>query len=91
VQEALSNVRKHAQASQVWLTVRLQPPLTIELQDDGCGFDTGHAARANETHVGLRIMRERGAGIGADLSIHSQPGGGTRVQITLPERQAAVA
>jgi two-component system nitrate/nitrite sensor histidine kinase NarX len=90
VQEALSNVRKHAGASGVWLDVRQHPGWRIEVRDDGHGFDAG--ARADdETHVGLRIMRERAEGIGADVQVDSAPGRGTRVVVVLPERQALAA
>ncbi len=89
VQEALSNVRKHAGASQVWLTVQRQPHLRIEVRDDGQGFDG--AAGADETHVGLRIMRERAAGIGAAVAVDSAPGRGTRVVVELPPAHAEAA
>lgn len=81
LQEALSNVRKHARASQVWLTVRGQPQWQFEVRDDGLGFDADgeHA----ETHVGLGIMSERAQRIGAQLHIMSTRHQGTRVQLVL--------
>lgn len=82
VQEALSNVRKHAQARQVWLDVQQQPHWRFEVRDDGRGFDP--EATADATHVGLRIMRERAARIGAQLDVCSSPGRGTSVVLTLP-------
>ncbi|MBL8325437.1 MAG: type IV pili methyl-accepting chemotaxis transducer N-terminal domain-containing protein [Rubrivivax sp.] len=85
VQEALSNVRKHAGASQVWLTVQQHPRWRIEVRDDGAGFDAAAARAADETHVGLRIMRERAAGIGADVVVESRRGDGTRVVLQWPE------
>ena len=90
VQEALSNVRKHAGASQVWLDVFQQPGWRIEVRDDGRGFD-GPGTTLDETHVGLRIMRERAAGIGASVQVDSKPGAGTRVVVALPESAHAVA
>jgi len=83
VQEALSNVRKHARASQVWLEVQQQPEWRFEVRDDGIGFvhDDG---RLDETHVGLRIMTERAERIGARLEIVSTPGRGTSILLTLP-------
>jgi len=90
VQEALSNVRKHAGASQVWLTVQQHPRWRIEVRDDGHGFEPG-AGAADETHVGLRIMRERAAGIGAEVLVQSAPGAGTRVALQWPEVQALAA
>ncbi len=83
VQEALSNVRKHAQASQVWLDVQQQPAWRFEVRDDGVGFAADGPA-AGETHVGLRIMSERAQRIGARLDIRSRPGGGTSVALSLP-------
>lgn len=83
VQEALSNVRKHAQAAGVWIEVQQSPQWVVEVRDDGRGLDPGTLA-PDETHVGLRIMRERAAGIGATLDIASVPGAGTRVTLTLP-------
>lgn len=90
VQEALSNVRKHAGARQVWVEVRQSPPWRIEVRDDGRGF-AGGDGWTSETHVGLRIMRERAARIGAQVDVHSSPGTGTRVALTLPEPQPLAA
>jgi two-component system nitrate/nitrite sensor histidine kinase NarX len=90
VQEALSNVRKHARATQVLLDVRQQPQWRFEVRDDGVGFAAGHTV-ADETHVGLRIMAERAERIGATLEVLSTPGGGTSVVLSLapPARDAA--
>ena len=82
VQEALSNVRKHARATQVWLDVQQQPGWRFEVRDDGRGFDV--EAGIDDTHVGLRIMRERAERIGAEVDIISTPGVGTSVVLTLP-------
>jgi len=90
VQEALSNVRKHAGASQVWLTVQQHPRWRIEVRDDGHGFEPGSGA-ADETHVGLRIMRERAAGVGAEVQVHSAAGAGTRVVLQWPQPQPLAA
>jgi two-component system nitrate/nitrite sensor histidine kinase NarX len=81
VQEALSNVRKHARASRVWLDVQQQPQWRFEVRDDGRGFG-GEAP--DETHVGLRIMSERAERIGARVDILSTPRHGTSVVLTLP-------
>ena len=90
VQEALSNVRKHAQAREVWVEVQQAPPWRVEVRDDGRGF-MPDAGAADETHVGLRIMRERAQRIGATVQVDSVPGSGTCVSLTLPlqQRQAA--
>ena len=83
VQEALSNVRKHARASQVWLNVQQQPEWRFEVRDDGLGF-VPDDDQLDETHVGLRIMAERAQRIGARLEIISTPGHGSSVILTLP-------
>ena len=90
VQEALSNVRKHARAQAVWLEVQQGPQWRVEVRDDGHGFDAG-APMADETHVGLRIMRERAQRVGATVDVASVPGSGTCVVLTLPLRQAGLA
>jgi two-component system nitrate/nitrite sensor histidine kinase NarX len=84
VQEALSNVRKHAQAQQVQLRLTHQPQWQIDIQDDGRGFDMESSA-PDDSHVGLRIMRERAAKVGAAVELRSAPGEGTLVRISLPE------
>jgi two-component system nitrate/nitrite sensor histidine kinase NarX len=83
VQEALSNVRKHARASQVWLDVQQQPSWRFEVRDDGMGFFTDND-ELDETHVGLRIMAERAQRIGAQLEVISTPGHGSSIILTLP-------
>lgn len=83
VQEALSNVRKHARASQVRLCVQQQPAWRFEVSDDGVGF-TPNNDQLDETHVGLRIMAERAQRIGAALDVISTPGHGSSIILTLP-------
>ncbi len=83
VQEALSNVRKHARASQVWLDVQQQPAWRFEVRDDGVGF-VPNSDKLDETHVGLRIMTERAQRIGAEVDVISTPGHGSSITLTLP-------
>jgi two-component system nitrate/nitrite sensor histidine kinase NarX len=90
VQEALSNVRKHAQARAVWVEVQQAPQWRVEVRDDGIGFSDERAA-PDQTHVGLRIMRERAERIGATVEVSSVPGSGTSVVLSLPERQRLAA
>lgn len=90
VQEALSNVRKHAKASQVWMRVVQQPVWQFEVRDDGVGFAADGDGR-DETHVGLHIMAERAQRIGAQLQVQSVPGGGCCVRLTLPGSNPAGA
>ena len=87
LQEALSNVRKHANAKQVRVQVWQDPQWAFEVSDDGDGFSDDGPGKG-EIHVGLRIMRERARRIGAQLQVQSQPGEGTRVTLTLPSNVA---
>jgi len=88
VQEALSNVRKHARAGQVWLDVQQQPQWRLEVRDDGLGFSSEQGP-PDETHVGLRIMAERADRLGARFEVLSTPGRGTSIVLTLPASQKA--
>jgi len=83
IQEALSNVRKHAQASTVWITVReWNDELVIDLSDDGVGFSAEDVPEMSRH--GLRGMRERAELIGAEFQITSQSGRGTIIHIEVP-------
>lgn len=90
VQEALSNVRKHARASQVWLRVEQQPAWVFEVRDDGVGFAVGDGA-VDDTHVGLQIMAERAQRLGALLAVHASPSGGCCVRLTLANAPATLS
>jgi nitrate/nitrite-specific signal transduction histidine kinase len=83
VQESLSNVRKHAKASKIEITLNCAAPCTINIDDNGVGFDMSQDA--GDSHVGLHIMRERAHRIGATLSFDSAQGAGTHIRLTLHE------
>jgi len=86
-QEALSNVRRHANASQAKVVVVFEDALLcLQVSDNGQGFTPpiSPAAFVHEGHFGLLGLHERSEMIGARLEIHSQPGEGTRVSISLP-------
>ncbi len=84
VQGALSNVRRHAGASNVRVTLTIENSLLkLVVRDDGSGFSPGSADTGRQGH-GLDIMRERAAAIGAAISIDGKPGQGTQVLISLP-------
>jgi len=91
LQEALSNVRKHARASKVEVLLARGPGYSFAVRDDGCGFDPARSPEDAADHVGLQIMRERAARIGAVVDVESAPGAGTEVRLRLPvaQRQAA--
>lgn len=83
-QEALTNIVKHAGATEASVTLSLAPDpqhLRIVIHDNGKGFDP-HAP--DHEGIGLIGMRERMAAVGGELSINSSPGQGTNVQATLP-------
>lgn len=90
LQEALSNVRKHAGARHVELRVTPSPRWRFEVRDDGAGFAPGDPG-LDATHVGLRIMHERAARIGASVRVHSAPGAGCTVTLELPSARPALA
>jgi two-component system nitrate/nitrite sensor histidine kinase NarX len=87
VQEALSNVRKHAGASRATIDVHKGPRWRIVVHDDGQGFDRSKAL--DSSHVGLNIMRERAERIGAKVTIASTPGDGTAMTLQLTEHPVA--
>jgi len=85
VQEALTNVRKHAQAQtvRVLLTRERDGGAVLLIEDDGVGFSTPQRTGRPGEHIGLSILEERARRIGAALSIESEPGEGTRVELIL--------
>ncbi|MFG3816320.1 sensor histidine kinase [Limnothrix redekei] len=81
IQEALTNVQKHARASRVDLLGNYTAStLTLDITDNGQGFDLGAAT----TGYGLRGMRERVQLLGGQFAIASAPGKGTTLRITIP-------
>jgi two-component system nitrate/nitrite sensor histidine kinase NarX len=88
VQEALSNARKHAGASHVSLEVRKGQRWRFAVHDNGAGFNVSQVR--GESHVGLKIMRERAARIGGEVEITSAHGAGTTVTLTLPPHPVAI-
>jgi PAS domain S-box-containing protein len=87
IQESLNNISQHAQASsvRVHLSVDSAYGVALSVQDDGRGFDPSQISLAGQAgHLGLRQMRERIRDLGGTLDIHSQPGHGTELIVTLP-------
>ncbi|MEJ2599299.1 MAG: GAF domain-containing protein [Anaerolineales bacterium] len=83
VQEALSNVRKHADADQVCITWhKIGDELCLEVSDNGKGFAPEDVPR--HSRHGLRGMRERSELIAANFQVVSRPGGGTMLRVCLP-------
>ena len=83
VQEAMTNVRKHADATVVRVDVSTDGELRLTIADNGRGF----RPEAVGSGFGLESMRQRAELIGANLTVSSEPQGGTRIQLTMPTRQ----
>lgn len=83
VQEALNNVRKHAQASQVQMALLPNgSKLRLRIVDDGRGFDVGWA-QSRQGRYGLSTMRERAELLGGSLHVESVPGKGTTIIVEI--------
>jgi signal transduction histidine kinase len=84
VKEAVHNVIKHANGSEVLMNVTWNNSrLDITIQDDGCGFDPQNGPAGN----GLTNMRQRMRNIGGNCSIESRPGAGTTVHLHMVIKQ----
>lgn len=85
VMEALSNVRKHAKATE--LKIRFahhSDNLELEISDNGVGFDSSAPGKTDRPSLGLKIMRERASAIAANLEVNSNQGKGTTVRLLMP-------
>ncbi len=86
MQESLTNIIRHSQATAVAIAMQITPvQLTMSVTDNGIGFseDTAKQARL-DNHLGLVSMRERTELLNGTFCIHSQPAAGTAICITLP-------
>jgi signal transduction histidine kinase len=86
-QSALANVRLHARASRVAVTLTYRPSeVSLDVVDDGVGFDLQQlqSAPLGGTGFGLRAMRDRLSGVGGTLAVESSAGEGTAVAATIP-------
>jgi signal transduction histidine kinase len=89
-QEGLSNVRKHARASQAMLTLSYtHDRVVLEVRDDGVGFDPSlppnTVTDGGNGGFGLLAMRERAEGLGGSLVVESAPGKGTQLVFEVPD------
>ncbi len=87
IQEALTNIARHAQAGAVRLRLeRSAAAVTASIQDDGRGFDVEDAQgpSASPGGVGLLGIQDRVSTLGGRVDIHSRPGQGARIQIEIP-------
>jgi signal transduction histidine kinase len=90
VHEAIGNIKRHAHANNVWLSLEVRRGrFVVTIKDDGQGFEVNRidAAKDRRMSFGVFNMRERAILIGAELQLESQthgPNRGTTVQLTLP-------
>ena len=85
LQESLTNVARHAEASRVHVSLQMLPDSTqLTISDNGHGIPAAHLNDARS--IGLLGMRERANGIGATISIRNNPDAGTTVAVALPFR-----
>ena len=85
VQEALTNVRKHAKATRASVALRRRNgSVLVTIEDDGVGFESAAARRSEMPQFGLSTMRERAESIGAKLIVESRPGAGSTVRCEVP-------
>jgi signal transduction histidine kinase len=92
-QEALANVQKHAGASRVGVTLSyMEDVVTIDVRDDGVGFEASSPPNGVEPDAGfgLMAMRQRVEGLAGTLEVESAPGAGTAVSASLPAIAAEV-
>ncbi|MDP2948240.1 MAG: HAMP domain-containing protein [Chloroflexota bacterium] len=86
-QEAISNIVRHAEAANVFVSVDFEDSaIALDVEDDGKGFAVDAVAEppAGPTGWGILGMKERTALLGGAVGITSQPGGGTHVQVKIP-------
>jgi len=85
IQEALANVRKHARARRVVVSVeRRDEAARLAIHDDGRGFDPSAVAGGSNGGFGIETMRERAEAVGGKFTISSRPGQGTQVEVEFP-------
>jgi signal transduction histidine kinase len=89
VQEAVTNVARHARAAHVDVTLGWNgASLELEVRDDGVGFDVREVGAAGRSRgLGLLSMRERAVLLGGACTIESTIGGGTHVLVRLPSNR----
>ena len=87
IQEALSNIRKHAQAKHININIINHADVDILINDDGIGFNHQEVQSSHHQHIGLKIMAERAKRINAQLDIESTPMIGTTIKLHLSQNQ----
>ena len=89
-QEALANIIKHSQATTVGMELQFQQQqVSLQVKDNGVGFDCEKAIGPNEGHFGLLGMSERAKRLGGQFVVSSQPGKGTLIRVEIPLNSSA--
>jgi signal transduction histidine kinase len=84
-QEALTNVIKHSGAQKAWVRLSFDEyDVHLQVQDNGCGFDTRGPVMSARSPWGLLGMQERASLLGGGFTVHSAPGEGTTVEVVIP-------
>jgi ligand-binding sensor domain-containing protein/signal transduction histidine kinase len=84
-QEAVANAVRHAEATRIDVQLIYQAArVSLQIGDDGRGFEPLPGARGPEGHFGIQGMHERAGEMGAALTLESTPGSGTRVSVEVP-------
>lgn len=87
VQEALSNARKYSHATRIQVSLsKNDVTLHLMISDNGKGFNQQQQTMDTRPHFGLSTMRERAEAIGGQFTIESQPGIGTRIHVSVPDK-----
>ena len=88
VQEALTNIRKHASATQARIIITHENGLVrLSIEDNGIGFNTQTVKPEDQEKIGLNAMLERAKEIGANLKINTKIGVGTQILVELPTEE----
>jgi signal transduction histidine kinase len=84
-QETLSNAYKHARATYITLSMSSDDnALSLEVRDNGCGFQPALLPHRISTHIGLQALQERASEVGGYIDIQSEPGLGTHIKAVFP-------
>lgn len=85
IQEALANIRQHARAKEVTISLRAsEQSLEVLVEDDGQGLDLMEVVSGRQRHLGLINMHDRARLVGGTLEVGNRPNGGTQVLLTIP-------
>jgi PAS domain S-box-containing protein len=85
LQEALTNIRKHANATKVQIKFeKIDKTICVTVQDNGKGFEISEDVNASNNHYGLLMMQERADAMGGTIKLTSQTGYGTEIKVCVP-------